>query len=716
MLFETIVVLTLSCLKEVFAVPCTEPSLSMCDCSGTVVNCANKNLAQIPRNIPTDTTRLALNQNKIQSIDATSLSGLTSLEMLFLEYNEISSIEDGAFSTLRSLVTLSIYDNKLTTIKTDTFKSLGSLRELLLESNEISSIEDGAFSTLSSLSLLNINDNKLTSIKPDTFKSLGSLRELNLKDNDLTTVSASVFADLTDIVYLYLRYNPLVCCKMTDLIDWWSNQTKLKVFEGDCTDFQTSTDLDEIDLSKCPVDGGWGSWSNPTCSVTCGNGIQSRNRSCDSPIPSADGKICNGSSVDTSDCSLRDCPVDGGWGSWSNPICSVTCGNGIQSRNRSCDSPVPSADGQTCNGSSVDTSDCSLRDCPVDGGWGSWSNPICSVTCGNGIQSRNRACDSPVPSADGKICNGSSVDTSDCSLRDCPVDGGWGSWSNPICSVTCGNGIQSRNRSCDSPVPSADGQTCNGSSVDTSDCSLRVCPVDGGWGSWSNPICSVTCGNGIQSRNRACDNPVPSVDGQTCNGSSVDTSDCSLNDCPVDGQWGSWSTGPCSVTCGNGIRYRKRSCDSPLASNNGQGCIGSFTVSVICTLELCSESRKMKAREWKRYQGRRLNSSRYQGRRLNSSRYHGRRLNSSRYQGRRLNSSRYHGRRLNSSRYHGRRLNSSRYQGRRLNSSRYHGRRLNSSRYHGRRLNSSRYQGRRLNSSRYHRRRLNIAVDITEED
>ncbi|XP_076084376.1 coadhesin-like [Mytilus galloprovincialis] len=319
---------------------------------------------------------------------------------------------------------------------------------------------------------------------------------------------------------------------MTDLIDWWSRQTKLRVFEGDCTDFQTSTDLDEIDLSKCPVDGGWGTWSNPICSVTCGNGIQSRNRSCDSPVPSLGGQTCNGSNVDTSDCILRDCPVDGGWGLWSNPTCSVTCGNGIQSRNRSCDSPVPSASGETCNGSSVETSDCSSRDCPVDGGWGSWSNPICSVTCGNGILSRNRSCDSPVPSADGQTCNGSSVDTSDCSLIDCPVDGGWGLWSNPTCSVTCGNGIQSRNRSCDSPVPSAGGETCNGSSVETSDCSSRDCPVDGGWGSWSNPICSVTCGNGILSRNRSCDSPVPSAGGQTCNGSSVDTSDCSLIECP----------------------------------------------------------------------------------------------------------------------------------------------------------------------------------------
>ena len=39
---------------------------------------------------------------------------------------------------------------------------------------------------------------------------------------------------------------------MTDLIEWWSRQTKLRVIEGDCTDFQTSTDLDQIDLSKCP--------------------------------------------------------------------------------------------------------------------------------------------------------------------------------------------------------------------------------------------------------------------------------------------------------------------------------------------------------------------------------------------------------------------------------------------------------------------------------
>ncbi|XP_063405839.1 properdin-like [Mytilus trossulus] len=286
-----------------------------------------------------------------------------------------------------------------------------------------------------------------------------------------------------------------------------------------------------------------------------------------------------------------------------------------------------------------------------------------------------------------------SFNTSKCIV---PVDGRWSEWNNSTCSVTCGVGIVNSSRTCDSPLPSHGGKQCIGEANITTSCNLVDCPIDGGWGSWSNQTCSVTCGKGIQSRNRSCDSPVPSADGATCNGSSVDTSGCNLEDCPVNGQWGSWSTGPCSVTCGNGIRYRKRSCDSPPASNNGQGCIGSCAVSVICTLEVCPESKK-----WKGYHGIRLNSRRYHGIRLNSRRYHGRRLISRRYHGIRLNSSRYHGIRLNSRRYHGIRLNSRSYHGIRLNSRRYHGRRLNSRRYHGIRLNSRIYHGRRLNIRRY---------------
>ena len=64
----------------------------------------------------------------------------------------------------------------------------------------------------------------------------------------------------------------------------------------------------KINFFYLKVDGGWSSWVNSTCSVTCGNGIQSRSRTCDSPIPSGGGKYCEGSDEETLECSLIDCP------------------------------------------------------------------------------------------------------------------------------------------------------------------------------------------------------------------------------------------------------------------------------------------------------------------------------------------------------------------------------------------------------------------------
>ncbi|XP_052087379.1 A disintegrin and metalloproteinase with thrombospondin motifs 15-like isoform X3 [Mytilus californianus] len=108
---------------------------------------------------------------------------------------------------------------------------------------------------------------------------------------------------------LGMRDNPLKCCTMIDLFEWVSNQTDEFTLGGTCFDFNTTTEfIDQFNSSKCPVDGQWGSWSNPTSSVTCGNGIGSRNRTCDSPEPSEDGKDCVGPRMETSLCNLEDCP------------------------------------------------------------------------------------------------------------------------------------------------------------------------------------------------------------------------------------------------------------------------------------------------------------------------------------------------------------------------------------------------------------------------
>lgn len=55
------------------------------------------------------------------------------------------------------------------------------------------------------------------------------------------------------------------------------------------------------------------------------------------------------------------------------------------------------------------------------------------------------------------------------------VDGVWLDWSEwSTCSVTCGNGTQFRNRTCDGPYHG--GADCVGDLNESRDCSPRLCP------------------------------------------------------------------------------------------------------------------------------------------------------------------------------------------------------------------------------------------------
>ena len=57
----------------------------------------------------------------------------------------------------------------------------------------------------------------------------------------------------------------------------------------------------------------------------------------------------------------------------------------------------------------------------VDGGWSIWYQwSECSVTCSNGTQTRERACDSPAPAHGGRECEGDRNQTRGCFLRHCP--------------------------------------------------------------------------------------------------------------------------------------------------------------------------------------------------------------------------------------------------------------------------------------------------------
>lgn len=169
----------------------------------------------------------------------------------------------------------------------------------------------------------------------------------------------------------------------------------------------------------------------------------------------------------------------------------------------------------------------------LDGNWADWSLwSNCNVTCDKGIRFRERTCSNPAPIHGGLNCTGNSKERETCSMPLCPVNGGWGTWYQwEPCSVTCDVGIQRRHRNCSNPYPEIFGDHCFGDVLDVRICLPAPC-ANGGWSNWGMwSSCSTTCGGGIISRTRACNNPVPSLTGKACEGETLMVSSCNANPC-----------------------------------------------------------------------------------------------------------------------------------------------------------------------------------------
>ncbi|XP_071138604.1 uncharacterized protein [Mytilus edulis] len=223
------------------------------------------------------------------------------------------------------------------------------------------------------------------------------------------------------------------------------------------------------------------------------------------------------------------------------------------------------------------------------GNWGEWSVwDSCRPSCGLGHQTRRRRCNSPIPSAGGRDCNGQNSQWQRCKLAVCQVDGEWSKWSSwNTCSATCNGGIQDRTRTCDNPTPSDGGRYCYERSIESRLCNIIGCEIHGQWGSWQEwESCNTTCEHGFKNRSRDCDSPSPMFGGSDCIGLAVQN--CSQDKCLVHGQWGSWQEwGSCNTTCGNGFQNRLRRCDSPSPVFGGSDCIGNNFNIQNCIQDIC---------------------------------------------------------------------------------------------------------------------------------
>ncbi|CAL9698264.1 unnamed protein product [Knipowitschia caucasica] len=450
---------------------------------------------------------------------------------------------------------------------------------------------------------------------------------------------------------------------------------------------------------RCDRDGGWGQWTNWTqCSKTCGGGVRSRRRECDSPTPEGDGNYCEGLGTEVSSCNTLHCPVfpctevPGSAFSSCGPSCPRSCddlahcawrcepgcycteGKVLSSNGTVCvdreDCPCldlstgqrlqpghtrPSPDGHnncTCVGGTLN---CTRALGPVDGGWCEWSDwTPCSRTCGAESVSRYRSCVCPEPREGGARCPGEQevhsgvgvqIQRQPCPLLSfCPVHGAWSPWS--VWSECDGcEGASTRTRQCSSPPARFGGLPCLGetrqsracqdNSTVCSDCGGgqvdwpcgRPCPrscadLQGDTDCQDSPECSRTCGcpgdtllqDGVCVRREDCrcsfyngsapDAPDSSGSWQVADpGESVitDCTNCSceagvlqcdsLPGCRVDGSWSQWSLWTeCSMTCGGGVKTRKRLCNNPAPQSGGRGCVGVADQRRECNTHICTDS------------------------------------------------------------------------------------------------------------------------------
>ncbi|XP_008064182.1 SCO-spondin [Carlito syrichta] len=417
--------------------------------------------------------------------------------------------------------------------------------------------------------------------------------------------------------------------------------SQLHCSSGECLPAERRCDLrpdcqdgsDEDNCVDCVL-ASWSGWSS--CSRSCGLGLAfQRREQLRPPLP---GGNCPQAQLRNQFCFEQACPVAGAWALWEawGP-CSVTCGGGHQSRQRSCVDPPPKNGGASCPGASQERAPCGLQPCigGTDCGPGyvhvsadlcqKGLVPLCPPSCLD--PEANRSCSghcmegcrcppglllhdsrclplSECPCLVGEELKQPGVsfllaNCSQCTCEKgvlvcepggCPLPCGWSAWSSwAPCDRSCGSGVRARFRSPSNPPAAYGGAPCEGDMQELQACHTKCGTEVLGWTPWMSwSSCSQSClvpggDPGWRSRSRLC----PGHRDTSCPGEATQEEPCSLPVCPVLSIWGLWTPwSACSAPCDGGVQTRVRSCSS-LAPRD-PACQGPHSQTRDCNMQPCT--------------------------------------------------------------------------------------------------------------------------------
>lgn len=129
------------------------------------------------------------------------------IKYVYLQRNQITSIQDGVFDNATNLVWVVLFHNQLNSAKIgkNVFSKLKHLERLLLDHNELTRVPPNLPKALTDLRL---GHNKISKIPSDSFEGMTNLTTLHLQANVIEDVGG-VFKGLKSLTVLDMRKNRL---------------------------------------------------------------------------------------------------------------------------------------------------------------------------------------------------------------------------------------------------------------------------------------------------------------------------------------------------------------------------------------------------------------------------------------------------------------------------------------------------------------------------
>jgi Leucine-rich repeat (LRR) protein len=153
-----------------------------------------------------DIYELDLTFQKISILESNSFDGQISI--LYLDNNDILSMEAESFLNLPYLIKISIKNNLLRSLRSKTFKLyLLNLTYFDLSHNHLSFIEEAFFEKIPFLDYLDLSVNYFKSIENFYFSYLGNLDFLNISSNSILNFQENAFKNLSKVSVLDMSRN-----------------------------------------------------------------------------------------------------------------------------------------------------------------------------------------------------------------------------------------------------------------------------------------------------------------------------------------------------------------------------------------------------------------------------------------------------------------------------------------------------------------------------